>query len=134
MSSIEDTGITNFSHTSKPRALTQKEVNDGYREPPAPNSETYHAVMRRDGEVGQEIGRHTPSPKVRLLFVTEDGGRAVERLQRASRTDTDSEDHKLNGSYAVAIERDIGHGDCVPGHKQERYRQLVRELHAGDGQ
>lgn len=127
--SIEDTGITNFRHTSDPRALTENEVAGGYEEPPAPNSETYHAIMRRDGEVGQNIGRHTPSPKVRLLFVTADGQRAVERLQRASRTDGE---HKLDGSYAVAIEREVGHGDHVNREEdQRRYSQLVDELHGG---
>jgi len=129
-SSLADSGITNFQHTGDPRPLTREEIADGYREPAAPGSETYLAIMRRDGQVGQNIGQHTPSPKVRLLFVTHDGSRAVEKLQRASATD--GADHDLEGAYAISLERDPGHGDPVPSESQQRYRELVDDLHGGE--
>lgn len=130
MSDTQDTTpdftITNFERTNLPRQLTTEEIADGYQEPDDSVTEPFYAVYRADGYVGQNIGRHTKSPKIEVLFVTADGRRALTDFHRATETD---DDHDFDGTYPVVRQQERDTGASVPEESAKKYAEIVDDLY-----
>jgi hypothetical protein len=134
MSDTQDTAttdftITNFERTTVPRQLTPEEIADGYKDPHDSVTDPFYAIYRADGYVGHNIGRHTKSPKIEVLFVTADGRRALTDFHRATESDNE---HDFDGTYPVVRQQERDTGANVPEESAKKYAKVVDDLYKVD--
>lgn len=127
-SSTNTVAITNFDRVDDrdPRELTPGETAAGYQQPRDAVTTPYYAIFRADGYVGWNIGRHTKSPKIEMLFVTADGERILTDLHRATETD---DEHEFAGTYPVVRQEPRNAGAETVNKNVEGYRELAHDLH-----
>lgn len=130
----QDIDIANWTRVRDPRRLTEAEIEAGRREEGGKVTDAYYAILRADGYVGEECGSHTPSPKIRLLFVTADGRKSLTRKHRAVEVDNGDRWHEFEGQQPVVLQRLPDEGFPTSPSSIQPYGRLAQDLYDLDAE
>lgn len=125
----QDVDIANWTRVRDPRRLTEAEIEAGRREDGDRVTDAYYAILRADGYVGKESGSHTPSPKIRMLFVTADGRKSLTRKHRAVEVNGGEDWHEFEGQQPVVLQRLPDEGFPTAPSSIRGYREIAHELY-----
>ncbi|MUV59799.1 hypothetical protein [Halobacterium sp. CBA1126] len=128
----KDAPISNYECVRGPRELTRDEVEMARTEDGDAATQPFFAIKREDGYVGHDIGSNSPSPKIRVLYVTADGRRSFTRMHDAEEVEDGDADHAFVGGFPAVLQRTEGAGFQTARKSIAGFRDLVEELHQVD--
>lgn|GEM_PF-3388524 len=130
----QEVNISGWTRVRDPRRLTEEEIKDGRKQEGDSVTDAYYAILRADGYVGQDTGSHSPSPKIRMLFVTADGQKSLTRKHRAVEVNDGDDWHEFEGQQTVVLQRLPDEGFPTSPSSIQPYGELARELYDIDGE
>ena len=127
-----DAPISNYECVRGPRELTREEVEMARTEDGDAATQPFYAIKREDGYVGHDVGRHSESAKIRVLYVSRDATRSFIRMHDAEEVEDGDADHAFKGGFPAVLQREEEAGFETARRSIATFRDLVEELHEVD--
>lgn len=127
-----DAPISNYECVRGPRELTREEIEMARTEDGDAATRAFYAIAREDGYVGHDIGSHSRSPKIRVLYVTRDGRRSFTRMHDAEEVRDGDSEHAFTGGFPAVLQRTEDAGFETARRSIAEFRDTVEDIHEVD--